>query len=53
MSEIPGNKSNVASDVEIYGSITFKGDKMATVVITTTTIIIILLVVIILIALTN
>lgn len=26
MSDIPSNKSNVASDVEIYGSITFKGE---------------------------
>ena len=26
MSEIPTNKSNVLSDVEIYGSVTFKGE---------------------------
>ena len=26
MAEIPSNKSNVLSDVEIYGSITFKGE---------------------------
>lgn len=26
MADIPSNKSNVSSDVEIYGSITFKGE---------------------------